>query len=92
MMEWVALSAGRCGSEYVEYSNLRNAIQGFGYKITPLFSSIIELIGKIVFTLFLVPTFKYLGVCFCEPIIWCLMASQLIYSYQKIIKPFKAQN
>ena len=50
--------------------NLRNAIQGFGYKITPLFSSIIELIGKI----------------------WCLMASQLIYSYQKIIKPFKAQN
>ena len=72
--------------------NLRNAIQGFGYKITPLFSSIIELIGKIVFTLFLVPTFKYLGVCFCEPIIWCLMASQLIYSYQKIIKPFKAQN
>ena len=21
-MEWVALSAGRCGSEYVEYSNL----------------------------------------------------------------------
>ena len=72
--------------------NLRNAIQGFGYKITPLFSSIIELIGKIVFTLFLVPTFTYLGVCFCEPIIWCLMASQLIYSYQKIIKPFKAQN
>lgn len=64
--------------------NLRNAIQGFGYKITPLFSSIIELIGKIVFTLFLVPTFKYLGVCFCEPIIWCLMASQLIYSYQKM--------
>ena len=72
--------------------NLRNAIQGFGYKITPLFSSIIELIGKIVFTLFLVPTFKYLGVCFCELIILCLMASQLIYSYQKIIKPFKAQN
>ncbi len=72
--------------------NLRNAIQGFGYKITPLFSSIIELIGKIVFTLFLVPTFKYLGVCFCEPIIWCLMVSQLIYSYQKIIKPYKAQN
>lgn len=68
--------------------NLRNAIQGFGYKITPLFSSIIELIGKIVFTLFLVPTFKYLGVCFCEPIIWCLMASQLIYSYQKRIFKF----
>ena len=42
--------------------NLRNAIQGFGYKITPLFSSIIELIGKIVFTLFLVPTYFWLPV------------------------------
>ena len=72
--------------------NLRNAIQGFGYKITPLISSVIEFLGKIVFTIFLVPIFKYLGVCLCEPIIWCLMASQLLYSYQKIIKPFKAQN
>ena len=72
--------------------NLRNTIQGFGYKITPLISSLIEFFGKIVFTLFLVPTFKYLGVCFCEPIIWCLMASQLLFSYRRIIKPFKAQN
>ena len=72
--------------------NLRNAIQGFGYKITPLISSVIEFLGKIVFTIFLVPIFKYLGVCLCEPIIWCLMSSQLLYSYQKIIKPFKAQN
>lgn len=72
--------------------NLRNTIQGFGYKITPLISSLIEFFGKIVFTLFLVPTFKYLGVCFCEPIIWCLMTSQLLFSYRRIIKPFKAQN
>lgn len=72
--------------------NLRNTIQGFGYKITPLISSLIEFFGKIVFTLFLVPTFKYLGVCFCEPIIWCMMASQLLFSYHRIIKPFKAQN
>ena len=73
-------------------SGSNNAIQGFGYKITPLISSVIEFLGKIVFTLFFVPIFKYLGVCLCEPIIWCLMASQLLYSYQKIIKPFKAQN
>ena len=26
-MEWVALSAGRCGSEYVEYSNREAAVK-----------------------------------------------------------------
>ena len=26
MMEWVALSAGRCGSEYVEYSNIETPL------------------------------------------------------------------
>lgn len=72
--------------------NLRNAIQGFGYKITPLISSIIEFTGKIIFTIFLVPTFKYLGVCFCEPVIWCLMAAQLYWSYHKIMKKYKTQN
>lgn len=70
--------------------NLRNTIQGFGYKIIPLFSSLIEFGGKIIFTLFLVPKFKYVGVCFCEPIIWCLMTCQLVYSYINIIKKYKA--
>ena len=70
--------------------NLRNTIQGFGYKIIPLFSSLIEFGGKIVFTLFLVPKFKYVGVCFCEPIIWCLMTCQLVYSYRNITKKYKA--
>ena len=72
--------------------NLRNTIQGFGYKITPLISSLIEFTGKIIFTVFLVPIFKYLGVCFCEPVIWCCMALQLSWSYHKIIKQYRAQN
>ena len=71
--------------------NLRNAIQGFGYKITPLISSIIELVGKIVFTVLLVPKLKYIGVCVCEPVIWCLMTCQLVYSYQKITSIYKTQ-
>ncbi|WP_295568358.1 MATE family efflux transporter [uncultured Holdemanella sp.] len=71
--------------------NLRNAIQGFGYKITPLISSIIELVGKIVFTVLLVPKLKYIGVCFCEPVIWCLMTCQLVYSYRKITNIYKTQ-
>ena len=71
--------------------NLRNAIQGFGYKITPLISSIIELVGKIVFTVLLVPKLKYIGVCVCEPVIWCLMTCQLVYSYRKITSIYKTQ-
>ena len=75
----------------VHFLNLRNAIQGFGYKITPLISSIIELVGKIVFTVLLVPKLKYIGVCVCEPVIWCLMTCQLVYSYRKITSIYKTQ-
>lgn len=66
--------------------NTRNAIQGFGKKLTPLVSSIIELIGKVVFTALFIPSLNYLGVCFCEPVIWILMTIQLVYAYRKIIQ------
>lgn len=58
-------------------SVLRNSMQGLGRKIVPLFSSIIELIGKIVFVVFLIPRSGYLGVIICEPVIWCIMCMQL---------------
>ena len=60
---------------------LRNGLQGLGKKLVPLVSSIIELLGKVVFTALLIPAFKYLGVCFCEPIIWILMTIQLCYAF-----------
>lgn len=58
----------------------RMALQGLGRKILPMISSIIELIGKIVFTYLLVPRFGYSAVIVCEPIIWCFMAAQLVIS------------
>ena len=58
---------------------LRNALQGLGQKMTPLVSSIIEMLGKILFVIFIIPSAGYLGVIFVEPILLCVMASQLYY-------------
>ncbi len=71
--------------------NLRNALQGIGKKVVPLISSIIELIGKVLFVIFLIPTLKYFGVIICEPVIWCFMCIQLVYSFysNSYIKQYK---
>ena len=47
----------------------------------PLVSSVIELVGKVVFAFLFIPQFAYLAVIFCEPVIWCLMTVQLIYAF-----------
>lgn len=60
---------------------MRNSLQGIGKKIVPLISSIIELIGKIVFVVFFIPHLGYFGVIICEPIIWCLMCAQLVFTF-----------
>lgn len=60
----------------------RFALQGLGSKILPLFSSVIECVGKILFTMFLIPIFQYEAVIWCEPIIWCLMLVELVISFQ----------
>ena len=63
--------------------NTRHALQGLGAKLTPLVSSIIELIGKILFVAFIIPFWGYMGVVFCEPIIWCVMTVQLVWTYKR---------
>ena len=56
----------------------RFALQGIGQKMLPLVSSIIELVGKIIFVLALIPVFKYMAVIFCEPVIWVDMTIYLL--------------
>lgn len=58
----------------------RYALQSLGQKVLPLFSSVIELVGKVVFVLFFIPKFAYNAVILCEPIIWCFMAAYLCWS------------
>lgn len=71
--------------------NLRNSLQGLGKKVVPLLSSIIEFIGKCIFVALFIPSFKYIGVIICEPIIWCFMTVQLSYSFYKnpLIRGYK---
>ena len=57
---------------------IRNAMQGIGDRITPLFSSSIELAGKVLIAFFLTPKIGYWGIILAEPIVWILMVIPLI--------------
>ena len=56
----------------------RNALQAIGEKVLPVLSSVIELLGKIVFAAVFVPKWGYAAVIVCEPLIWCLMVAELL--------------
>ncbi len=73
---------------------LRNALQGLGQKMMPLISSIIEMLGKIFFVIFIIPSTGYLGVILVEPILWCIMAVQLYYAFRKepVIRSLKKKS
>lgn len=57
---------------------IRNSMQGFGDNITPIFSSAVELIGKILVAMFLAPAIGYMGIIVAEPIVWALMVIPLL--------------
>lgn len=61
--------------------NLRYSLQGLGRKMLPLVSSIIELVGKVIFTFWIFPFTGYMGIILCEPIIWCFMFVQLLIAF-----------
>lgn len=57
---------------------LRNAMQGLGEHITPLVSSSLEMVGKIVIAATLVPWLGYTGVIVAEPLVWFIMVIPLL--------------
>jgi putative MATE family efflux protein len=72
----------------------RYALQSLGQKVLPLFSSVIEFVGKILFVLLFIPRFAYDAVILCEPIIWCFMTVELVlvYLHDPFVFPKKAKN
>ncbi len=62
-------------------NHTRTALQAIGQKILPVLSSVIELIGKILFTAVLIPRFQYMAVIICEPVIWCFMVAELLAAF-----------
>lgn len=59
-------------------SPFRNALQGIGDHITPLVSSSMELIGKVLAAYILAPLLGYWGIILTEPIVWAVMVIPLI--------------
>ena len=63
---------------------VRNALQGMCHSVAPLLCSALEMIGKIIFAVFLVPVYGYVAVCVCEPVTWVvcflfIMVATLIF-------------
>ena len=56
----------------------RNAMQGFGDSKTPVFSSSLELLAKVVAAFLLAPAFGYWGIIVSEPIAWFIMVIPLV--------------
>ena len=65
-------------------SVLRNAMQGLGETVIPLVSSAMEMIGKVVIAVTLVPLLGYTGVIVAEPIVWIIMVIPLIVKIFKM--------
>lgn len=57
---------------------LRNSMQGIGDCVVPIISSSIELVGKVLIVILLVPVLGYMGIILAEPIVWILMGIPLI--------------
>ncbi|MCI7107525.1 MAG: MATE family efflux transporter [Agathobacter sp.] len=57
---------------------LRNAMQGLGDHVTPLVSSSLEMIGKMIIAATLVPWLGYTGVILAEPLVWFIMVIPLV--------------
>lgn len=70
---------------------LRNSMQGIGDTRTPLISSALELVGKVLIALLLVPAIGYTGVILAEPIVWVVMLIPLAFGILRspIVHPRK---
>lgn len=65
---------------------LRNSMQGFGDWVIPVFSSCIELAGKIIFAFVFAPMFAYWGIIWAEPMVWIAMVIPLIVKVVHVLK------
>ena len=57
---------------------LRNAMQGIGDSITPVISSSLELLCKVLVSVFLTPYLGYWAIIWSEPISWVIMVIPLL--------------
>lgn len=66
----------------------RQGMQGFGDNLTPIISSSMELIVKVLAAVLLAPAIGYMGIIVAEPIAWIVMVIPLIISMRKFFKKY----
>lgn len=72
---------------------LRYTIQGVGYTNFAMLSGVSEMIARILVSVFAVPAFGYLAVCYGDPTAWifadCFLVPAFLYVYRRIrqLKP-----
>lgn len=64
---------------------LRNSLQSLGDRKTPVVSSGIECLGKILITLFLTSPMGYWAIIICEPLTWVFMVIPLLLSIRRLL-------
>lgn len=67
-------------------SILRNSLQGMGDHSTPIISSSMELVGKVLFAYVATPVIGYWGIIWAEPVSWSVMVIPLIFSMTNRLK------
>jgi len=67
----------------------RMFMQGVGSKIIPVVSSIIELVGKVLFTFLIIPRLGFFGVCLVEPTLWVICMLFLVINFVRISRNLK---
>jgi len=67
----------------------KSFLSGLGKKLVPVITSIIELLGKVISTLWLIPHLGFVGVALTEPFIWVAAGGLLLIIVHKENLPFK---
>ena len=65
---------------------LRYAIQGVGFSNLAMLSGVSEMIARVLVSLYAVPAFGFLGVCFGDPLAWVAADLFLIPAFCMFIK------
>ena len=60
---------------------LRYSIQGLGYSNLSLMSGVMEMIARCGVSLWMVPVLAWLGVCYADPVAWCMAGVFLIPAF-----------
>lgn len=70
---------------------IRNALQGMQHLKAPLVCSTLELIGKVIFAIWLVPAWGYIAVCVCEPVTWVICCGFIVVAAWVFREEFRAE-